>query len=331
MKITAGMSCRLPNGRFDKPRQLAIACAGIALCVQASFAGAQPAGSANAPFPPPLTEIARPLLPGEIPLYPAAARAKTAEQWEDLRGARLVRNVVTPTLTPVLPDTAKATGAAVIVAPGGAWLVLAIDTEGFDVARRLADRGIAAFVLKYRTAATDRDPAKLIQQMSKAMAAITQDRIAGTNNAKFEGVPQAIEDAGAAVRLVRSRASEWGVDPKRVGFLGFSAGATTGVKLALLPDATSRPDFVGSIYGAADVGPIPDYAPPLFAATAMDDPLFDVSKGGLLPSWAKAKRPVEAHIYERGGHGFGSGTSGKMWFEEFYAWLETRGELAPKK
>ena len=81
----------------------------------------------------------------------------------------------------------------------------------------------------------------------------------------------------------------------------------------------------------ADVGPIPDYAPPLFAATAMDDPLFDVSKGGLLPSWAQAKRPVEAHIYERGGHGFSSGTSGKLWFDEFYAWLETRGELAPTR
>ena len=130
---------------------------------------------------------------------------------------------------------------------------------------------------------------------------------------------------------MRSRASEWGVDPKRVGFLGFSAGATTGVYLALVPDAASRPDFVGSIYGAPDVGPIPDYAPPLFAATAMDDPLFDVTKGGLLPSWAKAKRPVESpDIYERGRHGFSSGTSGKIWFEEFYAWLETRGELALK-
>jgi acetyl esterase/lipase len=328
MKITVEMSCGSRKGAFGK---LAIACAAIALCAQAPFASAQSAGPADAPLPPPITAIARPTLPGEIPLYPTAAKAKTEEQWEDLRGARLVRNVVAPTLTPVLPDPAKATGAAVIVAPGGAWLVLAIDTEGFDVARRLADKGIAAFVLKYRTAATDRDPTKLIQHMSKAMAALSQDRIAGTNNAKFEGVPEAIEDAGAAVRLVRSRASEWGVDAKRVGLLGFSAGATTGVRLGLLPDAASRPDFIGSIYGAPDVGPVPDYAPPLFAATAMDDPLFDLTKGGLLPSWAKAKRPVEAHIYERGGHGFGSGTSGKLWFEEFYAWLETRGELAPKK
>jgi acetyl esterase/lipase len=339
MRITAGMSCRLQKGAFDRPRQVAMACAVIALCAQAPFTNAQPAGPGNpqpaappgVPVPPPITEIARPTLPGEIPLYPAAAKAKTEEQWEDLPGARLVRNVVTPTLTPVLPDPAKATGAAVIVAPGGAWMVLSIDNEGFSVARRLADRGIAAFVLKYRTAPTDRDPAKFIQYMSKTMAALAQDRLAGNYNLNYEGVPQAIEDAGAAVRMVRSRASGWGVDPKRVGFVGFSAGAATGVRLALLPDAASRPDFVGSIYGPADVGPIPDYAPPLFAATAMDDPLFDVTKGGLLPSWAQAKRPVEAHIYERGGHGFSSGTSGKLWFDEFYAWLETRGELAPTR
>lgn len=331
MKTAAGISCRWRKGRFEQPRQLAVACVAIALCAQAPFASAQQAGPANAPAPPPITAIVRPALPGEIVLYPTAAKSETAEQWESILGGRIVRNVVTPTLTPVLPDPAKATGAAVIVAPGGAWLVLAMDAEGFDVARRLADRGIAAFVLKYRTAPTDRDPAKLIQQMSKAMDAITQDRVAGTNNAKFEGVTQAVEDAGAAVRLVRSRASEWGVDTNRIGLLGFSAGATTGVHLALLPDAGSRPDFIGSIYGTANVGPIPDYAPPLFAATAMDDPLFDLTKGGLLPSWAKAKRPVEAHIYERGGHGFSSGTSGKMWFDQFYAWLETRGELGPKK
>jgi acetyl esterase/lipase len=339
MRITAGMSCRLQKGAFDRPRQVAMACAVIALCAQAPFANAQPAGPGNpqpavppgVPVPPPITPIARPTLPGEIPLYPQAAKAKTEEQWENLGVGRIVRNVVTPTLTPVLPDPAKATGAAVIVAPGGAWVYLGMDTEGFNVAHRLADRGIAAFVLKYRTAPTDRDPTKFFQNAYKSISVLMQDRIAGTHNAKFEGVPQAIEDAGAAVRLVRSRASEWGADPKRVGFLGFSAGAATGVDLALLPDAASRPDFVGSIYGTPDVGPIPDYAPPLFAATAMDDPLFDVTKGGLLPSWAQAKRPVEAHIYERGGHGFSSGTSGKLWFDEFYAWLESRGELARKR
>jgi hypothetical protein len=111
---------------------------------------------------------------------------------------------------------------------------------------------------------------------------------------------------------------------------------TAGMSCRLQKGAFDRPRqpamaFVGSIYGPADVGPIPNYAPPLFAATAMDDPLIGVSKGGLLPSWAQAKRPVEAHICERGGHGFSSGTSGKLWFDEFYAWLETRGELAPTR
>src|SRR5882724_4130039 len=118
----------------------------------------------------------------------------------------VVFNVVTPTLTAYLPEKAKATGTGVIIAPGGAFVALAIDREGRDIARWLQERGIAAFVLKYRI-------------MEK----------------RGEGIPKGMDmDAAAkygiadgvqALEVVRQRAAQWGVSPNRVGFMGFSAGA----------------------------------------------------------------------------------------------------------
>jgi acetyl esterase/lipase len=288
---------------------------------------AQEAGANDMPVAPQTTPIERPQFGEQIFLYPEAIVEEDREHWELGFGGRIARNVVNPSLIPVLPNPLRANGAAVIVAPGGAWMFLGMDTEGIDVARRLADRGIAAFVLKYRTAETPRDPRPFLGDMFARLGVLMADKQNGTNNASFEGIPEAIEDGKAAVRLVRARAAEWGIDPDRVGMLGFSAGATTSVQVALSPDAQERPDFVGSIYGTGDVGPIPEYAPPLFAATAFDDPLVSMVDGGLLPDWAAAGRPVEVHIYERGGHGFGYGVSGQLWFEQFMAWLETRGML----
>ena len=267
-------------------------------------------------------EIPAPKQTDAIPLREAVADS-TQEQWE-LSGPdmRSVRNVVTPTLTPVLPDPARATGAAVIVAPGGAFYMLSIDSEGYAAAHWLAEHGVAAFVLKYRTQVTPRDPKGYREVMSARMSK-------NPDGKPIETPVEAIEDAKAAVRLVRARAADWAIDPRRVGFAGFSAGAMTALSVGLVDDAASRPDFIAPIYPPMLAQDVPDFAPPMFLAIALDDPLFAVNKDlGLIQSWRKARRPIEVHLYERGGHGFGMNDTSQasgMWIEQFYAWMNDRG------
>jgi acetyl esterase/lipase len=235
-----------------------------------------------------------------------------------------------PTLTPVLPDPAKATGAAVIVAPGGAFYTLVIDDEGYAVARWLADHGVAAFVLKYRTQETPRDQAAYAAAMAARMGAVR----AMTTDAPIDPPPEALADAEAAVRLVRARAATWRIDPARVGLVGFSAGAITTLAAGLVEDRTARPDFIAPIYPSMSARPVPADAPPMFVAIALDDPLF--AKGrrlGLIDAWRAAGRPIEAHLYERGGHGFGMSSrdaAPALWIDEFYAWMKDRGLLRPR-
>jgi acetyl esterase/lipase len=264
--------------------------------------------------------------PTAIPLLSPAAGTPSNEQWEQsVGGGRSIRNVTVPTLTPFLPDPAKATGVAVIVAPGGAFYSLGIDDEGNMVARWLADHGVAAFVLKYRLEPTPRDWAGYQAVLTKRLVAAAQGQPIATP-------PQALDDAKAAVRLVRARAAEWRVDPARVGFLGFSAGALNALSVGLTDDKQARPDFIAPIYGSLAPRPVPADAPAMFVAIALDDPLFASGKSlGLIDAWRKAGRPLEAHLYQRGGHGFVRGKSAatKLWIEEFYAWMQDRGLVKP--
>jgi acetyl esterase/lipase len=179
-------------------------------------------------------------------------------------------NVVQPTLTPVLPDPAIATGTGVLVIPGGAYIMLAIGHEGFDVAEWLADRGVAAFVLKYRvmeTADSDDD------RMQALVGAAEVGGLTGILSRMDEFASIPLADGGAALQLVRDRAEEWGVRPERIGALGFSAGARLVLDLATQEEGAVRPAFAGAIYGPGSERPVPADAPPLFAAVAADDPL----------------------------------------------------------
>ena len=276
---------------------------------------------------PTIAPIIAPKEPNAIHLYTSDGLKGPAEEWETFAGARIVRNVTQPTLTPVLPDPAKANGTAVIVAPGGAFLMLSIDTEGYQVAHWLADRGITAFVLKYRLKSTPRDPAAYLATLSSYLG----DAIA--HPPFIVPTPAAsLDDAEAGVELVRNRAKEWKVDPARIGFLGFSAGAALTQTLALTALPKQRPDFIASIYGPLTGVKVPANAPPLFAAVAADDPLFGRGDFELISSWRKADRPVEFHYFEKGGHGFGmnqQGTTSDLWTEELYQWLKGRGLLQP--
>ena len=134
----------------------------------------------------------------------------------------------------------------------------------------------------------------------------------------------------SALALVRNDAARWHVDAKRVGMIGFSAGAMTALQAALAKDGA--PAFFGYIYGPMLPIMVPPQAPPMFAAYALDDGLFGRQGFGIVEAWHAAGRPVELHAYEKGDHGFGTGKAGTtstLVMEEFVAWLKSRGLLKP--
>jgi acetyl esterase/lipase len=297
-------------------------------------------GPATAQPPPAFhfTAISRPAdAPPEYPLYPGVAPgsegARQVELWERIetvgsdRSDVVVRNVVRPTYSVFLPDPAKATGAAVILAPGGGFQMLAMTTEGWQAARWLADHGVAAFVLKYRTDETPADPAAFVAATAKIFTAKVD-----ADHPPPVGDPFAVPDGQAMVRLLRRDAARFKIDPHRIGFVGFSAGAMTALGVTLADEPASRPDFVGLIYPPMNRVSVPADAPQAFMALASNDGLFGHSGFGLVESWRKAERPIEFHYYEAGDHGFGMrrlGTTSDHWIDEFYWWLEARGVLKP--
>jgi acetyl esterase/lipase len=238
---------------------------------------------------------------------------------------RIVYNVVNPTLTVFKPAPDKANGTAVVICPGGGFHALSIDSEGFDVARALVAKGVAGFVLKYRLIETKTaDPiAELFTKPREQM------------NAQVPPVVRmATADAKAAMILVRKRAAELGVNPSRIGVMGFSAGGSVAGSLAFTYAADSRPDFAAPIYGGYEwtlKGPVPADAPPMFILAATDDQL------GLAPDsvrfyndWTAAKKPAELHLYSRGGHGFGmrkQDLPSDRWIDLFTDWLGVQGLL----
>jgi len=224
-------------------------------------------------------------------------------------------NVVTPTLTVYLPERTKATGTGIIVAPGGAFVALAIDMEGNDVARWLQNKGMAAFVLKYRI-------------IEKHQEGIPPDL--NMDEAGKYGIADGIQ----AIKVVRQHATEWGISPDRVGFMGFSAGAMVASAALLQEDAAARPNFAAPIYGGPfGVMPaIPAKLPPIFLAWAQDDRLVLDPVIKFYDALKSAGHKPEAHIFSAGGHGFGTrkqGTSSDHWIEAFYYWLEAQGFTKP--
>lgn len=279
-----------------------------------------------------MTPIAIPAQPTAIVLDTGALPGATAaESWHSQYGSVFARNVTVATLTPFLPDPAKATGAAVIVAPGGGFRTLSMENEGWDVAKALADKGVAAFVLKYRLVQTPPDLPGFERSMQEMFSGVARAPRPDPEKA-IAGIAPQIADSRAAFALVRKRAGEWHVDPDRIGMVGFSAGAMLTMATTLAGE-DAKPAFIGLIYGSlAPVTPPAD-APPMFVALAADDPLFGNGGFGLIDSWRTAKRPVEFHLYERGGHGFGmykKKTTSTGWFDAFALWLDMHGMLAKR-
>jgi acetyl esterase/lipase len=222
----------------------------------------------------------------------------------------VIFNVVTPTLTAFLPEKSKATGVGVIIAPGGAFVALPIDLEANGAARWLQQRGIAAFVLKYR----------IMEKREEGIPVLDQDA-AGR---------YAIADGIQAIKVVRQHAAEWGVSPDKVGFLGFSAGGMVAAGTVLQEDATARPNFVALLYGApfGTMPRIPAKLPPMFLAWAQDDTVVRNLIVRFHDALASAGHTPEVHIFNRGGHGFGmrkQGTTSDYWIDYFYNWLAAQG------
>ena len=228
----------------------------------------------------------------------------------------VIFNVVTPTLTVYLPERTKATGTGIIIAPGGAFVALAMDVEARDVALWLQSKGIAAFILKYR----------IIEKHGDGIPDLNMD----------EAGKYGIADGVQAVKVVREHAREWGISQDRVGFMGFSAGAMVASGALLQKDAVARPNFAAAIYGApfGAMPAIPPRLPPIFLAWAQDDSVAIDALRRFYEALESAGNKPEAHIFSAGGHGFGTrkqGTSSDHWVDEFYFWLEAQGLARPNE
>jgi acetyl esterase/lipase/lysophospholipase L1-like esterase len=267
-----------------------------------------------------------------IPLYSGAAPG--SESWtyneQQITGTNipLVYNVSHPTLTAYLPDPAIATGTGVIICPGGGFYILSVKDEGTDLAKWLNERGVAAFILKYRTGQSlTNDPA---QELGAKM------RQGDFKTLIKPLVEMAITDGREAIKYVRRHAADFNISPSRIGIIGFSAGGTVAGASAFNYTADTRPNFAAPIYGYLPteiLGNVPADAPPVFVAAADNDDL------GLAPNsvayyslFQAAKKPAELHIYQKGGHGFGMHKQGiptDTWVDRFGDWMKLNGWLTP--
>jgi acetyl esterase/lipase len=231
-----------------------------------------------------------------------------------------VKNINNPSLTVFLPPKEKANGAAVVICPGGGFRELVFGAEGVDPAKYFNNLGVAAFVLKYR----------LFRE---------------TNSPYTAESPH--EDGLRAMRLVRSRAAEWGIDTNRIGMIGYSAGgevvslttfgATDGLTNTTdtIDQASGRPDFIMEIYpGPLGVPGVLTNPPPAFLLCADDDRFHAVVVTDLLEKYRQAKVPAELHLYAKGGHGFNQGQRSKLatihdWPQRLTDWLGDNNILDP--
>ncbi|MGC4038662.1 MAG: alpha/beta hydrolase [Chitinophagaceae bacterium] len=269
-----------------------------------------------------------PAEPNAIPLGTGGVNNQpAAESWFRQWGDPMARNITKATLTPFLPKPGKANGAAVIVAPGGGFRWLSMGNEGWEVAQALADKGIAAFVLKYRLYPT----AESLDSFKAFMSPPFPRPSGNPDSSKTPTRPgpptmdlsNQLADAEAAYAMIVKRAKEWGVDTSSIGMIGFSAGAGLTMH-ATLHSTKMKLAFIGPIYGGMGPVEVPKNAPPMFNVIASDDFLFG-GQFGVIESWFKAGIPVEFHLYQNGGHGFGLGNpdrTSNRWFDTFVYWLE---------
>jgi acetyl esterase/lipase len=270
------------------------------------------------------------LYPGKVP------NSKTAPaDYVERNNNGSITKVTQPTLTIFLPDNNKSNGTAIIVIPGGGYSGLAFNHEGVDVAKKFADAGVAAFLLKYRL------PSDLIME----------DRSIGP-----------LQDAQRAIQIIRERAGEWKIDTSKIGVIGFSAGGHlastfgTHYKKALIDNKSNvslRPSFMALIYPVITMGELTHggskrnligqdatadqvnlysnekqvdaNTPPAFLVHAQDDKVVPIQNSLMMyEAITKAGAKAEMHLYQAGGHGFGMNnkTTPDQWFDHCINWLK---------
>jgi acetyl esterase/lipase len=222
-----------------------------------------------------------------------------------------------PFLTVFRPRTGAANGGSVVIAPGGGNIMLMYGAEGMDVAEVFNDWGVTAFVLTYRLSPRYESDARTM-------------------------------DGERAIRLVRAHAAEWGLDPARIGYIGFSAGGHMGRSVVAASDpgdvnaadpierVSSRPDYLALIYGAGRATPgesLKEF-PPTFLLSAAGDQGPSLANAQLLTELTQAGAVAELHVYQRGRHGFGSGYGSPEfgdWMPSLEHFLRVAGLLPPAR
>ena len=249
------------------------------------------------------------------------------EYFSEIWQTQVVTNVSIPTMQVFKPDASKSNGTSVIIAPGGALYALSINSEGNDVAKWLNEKGITAFVLKYRLVPTGEDGVQEVMQIGdKIMESVAPV------------LPLSVEDGMAAVSYVRKNAESLDINPQKIGFMGFSAGGAVTMGVGYNYSKDSRPDFLVPVYPWTSAMPVKECrsdAPPMLIICATDDPL-DLASGSieLYSSYLKAEKNIALHMYSKGGHGFGmrkQGFPSDSWISRFYDWALAEGFTEAQK
>lgn len=271
-----------------------------------------------------------------VKLYPGKAPGSENWTWQEQYLEKnswqtpIVYNVTEPSLTVFPPPASNNTNTAVIIAPGGAFHALSINSEGIDVAKWLNAKGITAFVLKYR----------LVRSYTSEPTTEIGRGPAGEADKKYDYptiMTMAMQDGLKAVEYVRQNADKYKISADRIGFMGFSAGGHVTMSVAYNSSGVNRPNFIVPVYAYTGNLPgstnVPTAPMPACIIAASNDQL------GLAPhsvdiyqKWLNAKQPVELHMYELGGHGFGmrvQNLESDSWIERVGDWMIEHGWLWP--
>ena len=238
-----------------------------------------------------------------------------------------------------LPAPEKSTGAAVIICAGGGMMFHSWGNDVESMASWLNQRGVAVIGLKYRVNAPQPSQGQARRPASSAPLSLPDitgfDKLNQANcnpdqsGTSHPALDEAAEDALKTVRLVRAHAEEWGIDPQRVGFLGYSAGGGVALAAMLRADAATMPNFLASCYGPSlENVTVPENAPKLFIAVRAVHGNVAAGMLALFLEWKKAGANAEMHVYDDGNGGFGpvdTGTSSGLWRESFVRWMQTNG------
>lgn len=269
-----------------------------------------------------------------VNLYDGPAPGSETWDWEEFRldneadGQTYLANVTSPTLEFFLPEKSKATGAAMVVCPGGGHQILSYTAEGTNVAEWLAEHGVAAIVLKYRLIHFARTPEEAFYYvLGLPERQIPDEEKEAMQEHRRVANALSNDDGRAAIAYVRAHAAEYGIDPDRIGIMGFSAGAGVTSNVTFNNDESSRPNLIAPIYGGNMLGHTtpPEPSMPLFLAA----PQYDLSPGytgfAMYEAWKKAGLPAELHYFAECEHGFGykdDGAPVNEWIELLYQFMQ---------